>query len=120
MRTKLITIFLASIMSMSVILDESTHSCLLSLNALAWNFFLCTGFGMILLPSPDRRFVPGNDEAAFGFWDPAQVIHSIHLIPAFAWGHVDKYLPQRSPAVIACGINFEPDSDWQLYYYIAM
>jgi hypothetical protein len=58
-------------------------------------------------------FVPGNDETAFGFLDPAQVIRVIHLIPAFAWGHVNKYLPQRS--VIAHGLK-EPDEDWQLYY----
>jgi len=32
---------------------------------------------------------------------------------AFAWGHVTKYLPERS--IIARGIK-EPDDDWQLYY----
>jgi hypothetical protein len=58
-------------------------------------------------------FVPGNDETAFGFLDPTQVIRSIHLIPAFAWGRATKYLPQRS--VIARGIK-EPEDDWQLYY----
>ena len=53
---------------------------------------------------------------AFDFIDPAQVIRSVHLILAFAWGHAMKYLPKRS--VIAHGIK-EPDEDWQLYY-IAM
>jgi len=61
-------------------------------------------------------FVPGNDETAFGFIDPAQVIRSVHLIPAFAWGHTTKYIPQKS--VIARGTK-EPDDDWQSYY-IAM
>jgi hypothetical protein len=58
-------------------------------------------------------FVPGNNEMAFGFIDPAQVIRSVHLIPAFAWGHVTKFLPQQS--VIARGAK-EPNDDWQLYY----
>jgi len=58
-------------------------------------------------------FVPGNDETAFGFLDPTQVIRAVHLIPAFTWGHVTKYLTQRS--VIARGLK-EPDEDWQLYY----
>jgi hypothetical protein len=58
-------------------------------------------------------FVPGNDETAFGFINPAQVIRSVHLIPAFAWGHTTKYIPQKS--VIARGTN-EPDDDWQSYY----
>jgi hypothetical protein len=58
-------------------------------------------------------FVPGNDETAFGFIDPAQVIRSVHLIPVFAWGHTTKYIPQKS--VIARGTK-EPDNDWQLYY----
>jgi len=61
-------------------------------------------------------FVPGNDETAFGFIDPAQVIRSVHLIPAFAWEHTTKYIPQKS--VIARGTK-EPDDDWQSYY-IAM
>ena len=58
-------------------------------------------------------FVPGNDETAFGFLDPAQVLRSIHLIPAFAWGRVTKCLPGSSP--IARGLT-EPDDDWQRYY----
>ena len=59
--------------------------------------------------------MPGNDEMAFGFIDPAQVIRSIHLIPAFTWGHVTKYIPQQS--FIARGAK-EPDYDWQLYYIV--
>ena len=29
-------------------------------------------------------FVDGDDSATFGFLDPGEVIHGIHLIPAFA------------------------------------
>jgi len=59
-------------------------------------------------------FVPGNDETAFGFVDPAQVIRSVHLMPAIAWGHTNKYLSGKT-SVITRGVN-EPDKDWQLYY----
>jgi hypothetical protein len=45
---------------------------------------------------------------AFGFLDPAEVICAVQLIPAFAWGHITKYLPGWS--VIACGLS-EPDDD---------
>jgi hypothetical protein len=84
-------------------------------------FLFVRWFGRDLSPEPGWKskhllrlgFVPGNDETAFGFLDPAQVIRAVHLIPAFAWGHVTKYLPGRS--VIARGLS-EPDDDWQLYY----
>ena len=62
-------------------------------------------------------FVPGNDEGVFGFIDPAQVIHSVHLIPAFAWGHTDNYLPGQQ-SIVVHGVD-EPDDDWQ-FYYVAM
>lgn len=85
------------------------------------DFLFVRWFGRELTPQPGWKkkrlicvgFVPGNDEMAFGFIDPAQVIRSVHLILAFAWGHAMKYLPKRS--LIARGIK-EPDEDWQLYY----
>ena len=50
---------------------------------------------------------------SFEFLDPNQVLHAVHLIPAFHWGRVTtKYLPQSQ---IACGIK-DLDHDWQLYY----
>jgi hypothetical protein len=84
-------------------------------------FLFVRWFGRDLTPRPGWKekclfwlgFVPGNDETAFGFLDPAQVIRSVHLIPAFAWGHATKYLLERS--IIARGMK-EPDDDWQLYY----
>jgi hypothetical protein len=84
-------------------------------------FLFVRWFGRDPTPQPGWKakrlfrlgFVPGNDETAFGFLDPAQVIRSVHMIPAFAWGHATKYLPERS--IIARGIK-EPDNDWQLYY----
>jgi len=85
-------------------------------------FLFVRWFGRDLTPRPGWKakrlirlgFVPGNDEGAFGFIDLAQVIRSVHLIPAFAWGHTNKYLSGQQ-SVIARGVN-EPDDDWQLYY----
>ena len=87
-------------------------------------FLFVRWFGCELTPKPGWKakrltslgFVPGNDEGAFGFIDPAQVIRSVHLIPAFAWGHTDEYLSGQS--VIARGVD-KPDDDWQ-FYYVAM
>jgi hypothetical protein len=84
------------------------------------DFLFVRWFGRDLTPKPGWKakrlirlgFVPGNDEVAFGFLDPAQVIRSIHLVPAFHWGLVTKYLPR---SVIARG-PVNPDEDWQLYY----
>jgi len=84
------------------------------------NFLFVRWFGRDPTPRPGWKskrlvrlgFVPGNDGSAFGFLDPTQVIRAVHLIPAFHWGRVTKYLPQ-SP--IARGKE-NPDDDWQLYY----
>lgn len=84
------------------------------------NFLFVRWFGRDPDPKPGWKanrlirlgFVPGNDGSAFGFLDPSQVIRPVHLIPAFKWGCVTKYLP-HSP--IARVIK-DPDSDWQLYY----
>lgn len=84
-------------------------------------FLFVRWFGRDFTPQPGWKtkrlirlgFVPGNDEIAFGFINPTQVIRSVHLIPAFAWGRTTKYIPEKS--VIACGLK-EPDDDWQLYY----
>jgi hypothetical protein len=57
-------------------------------------------------------FVPGNDDAAFGFLDPSRVIRGVHLIPAFTWGHTTQLLP---PSVIARSVANDSE-DWALYY----
>lgn len=95
------------------------------------DFLFSWWFGCDLNPQPGWKtrcliclgFIPGKNGSAFGFLDPNQVIHAIHLIPAFHWGCVTtKYLPQ-SP--IACGID-NSDHDWSyiiseclsFYYFI--
>lgn len=46
-------------------------------------------------------FLPSDDSSgpAFGFIDPAQVIRSVHLIPAFSYGTTQDFLgPEKSAA----------------------
>ncbi|KAJ3494201.1 hypothetical protein NLJ89_g10856 [Agrocybe chaxingu] len=83
-------------------------------------FLFVRWFGRDFTPRPGWKtkrllrlgFVPGNSEMAFGFLDPSQVIRAVHLIPAFAWGKVTKYLGR---SVIARSVT-DPIEDWQLYY----
>ena len=39
---------------------------------------------------PRIGFVPEDDDEAFGFVDPAQVIRGAHIIPAFKYGYSDE------------------------------
>ena len=64
---------------------------------------------------PRMGFISHNEPAAFGFLDPGDVIRAAHMIPAFAHGKTDYYLPPseaaRSPV--------EVDTDW-VYHYVNM
>jgi hypothetical protein len=42
---------------------------------------------------PKIGFVPSTDDFAFGFLDPACIIRSCHLIPAFVAGRTTTLLP---------------------------
>lgn len=55
-------------------------------------------------------YVP-TDADAFGFIDPAWVVRGIHLIPSFAEGRTDKYLPRSSLASDSSELG-----DWEFYY----
>jgi hypothetical protein len=57
-------------------------------------------------------FIPGEEDSAFGFINPDQVIRGVHLIPAFSLGRTEDLL---HPSVIARSPN-EKHSDWQMYY----
>lgn len=57
-------------------------------------------------------FVDSEDPAAFGFLDPDQVIHGVHLIPVFAHGRTQDLLPGPS---IARKIQSEDDADWRYF-----
>jgi hypothetical protein len=42
------------------------------------------------------EFVPSNDDSAFGFLDPDEVIRASHLIPAFHNGPTQEFLSGES------------------------
>lgn len=63
---------------------------------------------------PKVGFVPDHPEAGspdFGFLDPAQVIHGVHLIPSFSEGRTGDFL---EPSFTR--LEHEGDFDWQCYY----
>jgi hypothetical protein len=55
------------------------------------------------------RFPPMADENAFGFLDPADVIRSAHIIPAFATGK--RYVDGKG--LSSCAMD---SGDWHSYY----
>lgn len=57
-------------------------------------------------------FVTGEDDTEiFGFLDPADVVRSCHLIPAFNDGQTDELMV---PSIARC--EAEGDLDWKYYY----
>jgi hypothetical protein len=62
------------------------------------------------------RFVNGDDDTAFGFLDPREVIRGVHLIPAFQHGQTSDLLP---PSKIARPLGSDNDEDWK-YFYVNM
>ena len=61
---------------------------------------------------PRLGLIPHNTTAPFGFIDPNDVVRAAHLIPAFAYGHPNFYLPPSRAARAAC----ENGEDWTYYY----
>ena len=61
-------------------------------------------------------FLDAKGPGAFGFLDPALVIRSVHLIPAFAQGQTNELL---SPSESVARIPLNETADWQ-YHYINM
>jgi hypothetical protein len=60
-------------------------------------------------------FVDGDDDAAFGFLDPQDIIRGVHLIPAFNDGRTVDLLP---PSAIARPRSSDHE-DWK-YFYVNM
>ena len=60
-------------------------------------------------------FVGADDDMAFGFLDPQEVIRGVHLIPTFHHGRTTTLLP---PSITA-RVPSEKDEDWY-YYYVNM
>ena len=87
-----------------------------------WNFFGYTGLNVILTmaimkdgkgnASHGGGFMHYEDNAAFGFLNPALIIWAIHLIPCFALGWMTLLLPKQS----ICHLAEEKDEDWDMFY----
>jgi len=56
-------------------------------------------------------FIPADNDGAFGFLDPQNVVRAIHLIPAFAYGHTPDLLPHSIVRHAK-----ENDEDWCMFY----
>ena len=56
-------------------------------------------------------FIPADNDGAFGFLDPQNVVRAIHLILAFAYGHTSDLLP---PSIARHAK--ENDEDWCMFY----
>lgn len=64
---------------------------------------------------PRLGFIHHSQTASFGFVDPIDVVRATHLIPAFAHGKTNYYLPQSGVA----RTTEEGDEDWT-YHYVNM
>lgn len=61
------------------------------------------------------KFVGGDDDTAFGFLDPQDVIRGVHLIPVFHYGKTSDLLPPSGTA----RPGSDNDEDWK-YFYVNM
>ena len=94
---------------------------------IVWSRFfqidLSYSFGFAAKRLPRLRFFHHSDTEAFGFLDPELIIRSAHLIPAFAHGKTDEYIPQslgRPPSSSLYGNdNGDNDEDYK-YHYVNM
>ncbi|KAF9056750.1 hypothetical protein BDP27DRAFT_1242376 [Rhodocollybia butyracea] len=62
---------------------------------------------------PKVGFVPEDDDFAFGFLDPTQVIRGCHLIPDFCGGKTNTLLQTPGPTAAR---KPGQDSDWLNFY----
>ncbi|KAG6825293.1 hypothetical protein H0H92_004131, partial [Tricholoma furcatifolium] len=56
-------------------------------------------------------FVDSEDDAAFGFLDPARIIRGVHIMPSFCHGRTRELLPPSKTA----RASSENDEDYRLY-----
>ena len=77
-------------------------------------------FGRKQARLPKIGFVPDSDEFAFGFLDPAHIIHGCHLIPSFVDGKSTELLSVDSDSEgVTEARPIGGHDDWA-YYYVAM
>ena len=66
---------------------------------------------------PKIGFVPSTDDFAFGFLDPAHVIRTCHMIPAFAAGRTTTLLPYATSVARRNGVGTLSEvDDWTNFY----
>lgn len=63
---------------------------------------------------PKIGFVPSDDEYAFTFLDPSQIIRGVHLLPAFHAGRTSDLLPVAESAAHILEEN--KSEDWVNFY----
>ena len=71
-----------------------------------------SGFKYACLPK--IGFVPSDDEYAFTFLDPSQIIQGVHLLPAFHAGRTSDLLPVAESAARILEEN--KSEDWVNFY----
>lgn len=69
---------------------------------------------------PKIGFVPSTDDFAFGFVDPAHVIRTCHLIPAFAAGRTTSLLPYATSVARRNSVGILPEADDWTNFYVNM
>ena len=62
------------------------------------------------------EFLPSSTPDAFGFMDPADVLRSVHAIPAFACGRTSKLLPYRHSIGRQPRELDERHKEWKYYF----
>ena len=60
------------------------------------------------------HFTSSADEDTFSFLDPQDVLHAVHLLPGFQYGHTQALLPKSFVRW-----KSEDDEDW-MYYHVNM
>ncbi len=69
---------------------------------------------------PKIGFVPSTDDFAFGFLDPAHVIRSCQLIPAFSTGRTTALLPCATSLARHNGAGKPTETDDWTNFYVNM
>ncbi|KAL1738198.1 hypothetical protein HDZ31DRAFT_9335, partial [Schizophyllum fasciatum] len=78
-----------------------------------WYHLEVMPWGFTAKRQPQVHFIDAKEPEAFGFIDPKDIIRTAHIIPAFAHGRTDEYLPGKT--VARAPINLQ---DWKFYYMV--
>jgi hypothetical protein len=64
---------------------------------------------------PCIGFLSLDDDRAFGFLDPTDVVRAVHLMPAFAWGYDNEDVPGHDSLAYQ-GDEEDKGWDWMRLY----